>query len=241
MATDKKSFVLYCDLIHTVKKLPPEKAGELLLTILKYVNDENPTVTDLTVDLVFEPIKQQLKRDLKKYEGRKGAKSEAGKLGNLKRYYSDIYDNVISEKITLDEGLKLAKTRKDSHTDAKLAVNVNDNVTVNDNVNDINKKDFFNSEDFINWFNECRKYLNLKSNIKRLSQYEKADFNELVKDYTKEDFKKAFKSFSVDEYYLNNNLIFPKYFLKQETFIRFLNTDVKQVAKQNTGGDVNLW
>ena len=99
----------------------------------------------------------------------------------------------------------------------------------------------FTQETFVDWFNECRKYLNLKSNIKRLSQYEKADFNELVKDYNKEDFKNAFKSFSVDEYYLNNNLIFPKYFLKQETFIKYLNTDVKQTAKQNTGGDVNLW
>ena len=100
---------------------------------------------------------------------------------------------------------------------------------------------YFTQETFVNWFNECRRYLNLKSNIKRLSQYEKADFEELVKDYNKEDFKNAFKSFSVDEYYLNNNLIFPKYFLKQETFTKYLNTDVKQTAKQNTGGDVNLW
>jgi len=68
MAENKKSFVLYADLLHTVQKLPDEKAGVLLKTILEYVNDLNPEVNDLLVDLVFEPIKQQLKRDLKKYK-----------------------------------------------------------------------------------------------------------------------------------------------------------------------------
>ena len=56
MAENKKSFVLYADLIHTVKKMPKEKAGELFLTILSYVNDEQPVVDDMLVDLVFEPI-----------------------------------------------------------------------------------------------------------------------------------------------------------------------------------------
>lgn len=64
---DKKSFLLYCDLIHTIEKMPKEQAGELFCTILKYVNDQNPKVDDLVVSLVFEPIKQQLKRDLLKY------------------------------------------------------------------------------------------------------------------------------------------------------------------------------
>jgi len=79
MAENKKGFVLYADLIHTVKKMPTEKAGELLLTILQYVNDENPTVNDMLVALVFEPIKQQLKRDLRKYESKKLQWSAAGK------------------------------------------------------------------------------------------------------------------------------------------------------------------
>ena len=68
MAENKKSFLLYCDTLLTVKKLTDQKAGKLFKIILMYVNDENPTVDDLVVDLAFEPIKQQLKRDLKKYE-----------------------------------------------------------------------------------------------------------------------------------------------------------------------------
>lgn len=66
MAENKKSFVLYADLIHTVKKMPKEKAGELFLTILSYVNDEQPVVDDMLVDLVFEPIKRQLGEGIKR-------------------------------------------------------------------------------------------------------------------------------------------------------------------------------
>lgn len=68
MAENKKSFILYSDLIHTVSKLPNEKAGELFKHILKYVNDENPETEDLILQIAFEPIKLQLKRDLAKWE-----------------------------------------------------------------------------------------------------------------------------------------------------------------------------
>jgi len=68
MAENKKSFLLYCDLIHMVKKLPDEKAGELFKHILSYVNDEHPVSDDLIINISFEPIKQQLKRDLVKFE-----------------------------------------------------------------------------------------------------------------------------------------------------------------------------
>lgn len=81
MAKDKKSFVLYTDLIHTVKKLDKEKAGELFLHILEYVNDNDPKTNDVIIDLVFEPIKQQLKRDLKRYEDRAERSRQNGKNG----------------------------------------------------------------------------------------------------------------------------------------------------------------
>jgi len=68
MAKDKKSFLLYVDLIHTLKKLDDQQAGKLFKHILEYVNDNNPE-SDQFTEVVFEPIKQTLKRDLQKYEG----------------------------------------------------------------------------------------------------------------------------------------------------------------------------
>jgi len=79
MAEEKKGFVLYADLIHMVKQLPDDKAGLLLKHILSYINDEKPTTDDIIVKIAFEPIKQQLKRDLKKYELAREQRVKAGK------------------------------------------------------------------------------------------------------------------------------------------------------------------
>jgi len=117
MAENKKSFVLYADLIHTVKKMPNDKAGELLKHILSYVNDENPETDDLIIQLTFEPIKQQLKRDLKRYEEKKKQWSEAGKRSA----------EVRKKQRTLT-------TVKKRSTDLTVNDNVNVNVSVNDNV-----------------------------------------------------------------------------------------------------------
>ena len=81
MAENKKSFLLYCDIQHTVKKLSNEQAGELFKHILSYVNDENPTTENVIIDLVFEPIKQALKRDLRRYESICQRNSDNGKKG----------------------------------------------------------------------------------------------------------------------------------------------------------------
>jgi hypothetical protein len=68
MAKDKKSFLLYCDQQGVFNKLPDEIAGKLIKHIFAYVNDENPPCDDLLLTIAFEPIKTQLKRDLRKYD-----------------------------------------------------------------------------------------------------------------------------------------------------------------------------
>ena len=125
----KKSFVLYCDLISTINLLPDEQAGKLLKHILKYVNDEDPISDDMLVNIAFEPIKQQLKRDLDKWSGIRQKRSDAGKQGGRPQKQNKANQaNAIFEK----------------QSKAKKAVNVNDNVNVNvnvnDNVNEIKKK-----------------------------------------------------------------------------------------------------
>ncbi len=67
MAENKKSVVMYCDIIHTVENLEDNEAGKLFKHYLRYINDLNPE-SDRFTEIIFEPIKQQLKRDLKKFE-----------------------------------------------------------------------------------------------------------------------------------------------------------------------------
>ena len=112
MAKDKKSFILYSDIIHTVEKLTDSDAGQLLKHLLRYVNDQNPTTDNTLVEIAFEPIKQQLKRDLVKFEDVKVKRSEAGKAGANKRWQMLSNDN------------------KGNQIIANIAVNDNDNVNV---------------------------------------------------------------------------------------------------------------
>lgn len=81
MAEGKKSFVLYSDLIHSMKHLTLEQRGEVFTWILEYVNDENPKDKEGLMQGFIETIKQQLKRDLKKYEERAQRSRENGAKG----------------------------------------------------------------------------------------------------------------------------------------------------------------
>jgi hypothetical protein len=80
MANGKKSVLLYCDLIHTVNPLTDEEAGKLFKHYLSYINDLNPEPIDRLTGLLFEPIKQNLKRDLVKWESKSLKNSENAKL-----------------------------------------------------------------------------------------------------------------------------------------------------------------
>lgn len=76
MAENKKSVLLYCDIIHTVKELSDDEAGRLFKHYLAYINDLNPQPPDKLTQIVFEPIKQNLKRDLIKWENKSNKNKE---------------------------------------------------------------------------------------------------------------------------------------------------------------------
>ena len=142
MAENKSSFLLYRDIIHTVKHLSDQKAGKLFKHILEYVNDKDPKLDNLELRLAFEPIKQSLKRDLRKYEniclrnkenGKKGGrpskeikpKKPSGLIGNPTKPKkadsdsdSDIYKENINKRKT--EFNKLLAEHKEKYPDKML-------------------------------------------------------------------------------------------------------------------------
>lgn len=144
MADDKKSFVAYADWQGQFNLLSNEEAGILIKHILSYVNDEDPILPDdnRILNIAFEPIKLQLKRDLKKYETKKKDKSENGAIGNLKRWHVDLYELFIKNEISLEQAKNIASSRTKSHSDnsdrTRIAsvANIADTVTVTDTVND---------------------------------------------------------------------------------------------------------
>jgi len=79
MAENKKSFILYADLIKNIEHLTNEEKGILFNHLLEYVNDKNPILTDRLILTAWKPIEAQLKRDLIKFEEVKLKRSDAGK------------------------------------------------------------------------------------------------------------------------------------------------------------------
>ena len=68
MAENKKSFILYADLINNIDHLTNEEKGMLFNHLLEYVNDMNPVLEDRLILTAWKPIERQLKRDLLKFE-----------------------------------------------------------------------------------------------------------------------------------------------------------------------------
>ena len=105
---NKKSFILYADILSTIEELTDSEKGKLFELILFYVNDKNPDLKnyDKVIRVAFKPIESQLKRDLDRWQSTKTKRAEAGRLGGL------------------------AKATNAKQKVAKLADNVNVNVNV---------------------------------------------------------------------------------------------------------------
>lgn len=119
MAEGKNSILIYTDWIDTFESLSDEEAGKLVKHLFRYVNDKNPIPPDRLTEISFIPIKNSLKRDLKKWELELERKSDGGRLGNLKRWNLDLYELVIKKEITIEKAEEIGKGRIKSHTDTQ--------------------------------------------------------------------------------------------------------------------------
>ena len=107
MAKEKKSFVLYNDQLELFNALSNEQAGELIKHIFQFINNNEIELNDPLLKIAFVPIKQQLIRDLEKYQnvvernrlnGQKGGrpnkpKKPNGLIGNPKEPKKPDNDN----------------------------------------------------------------------------------------------------------------------------------------------------
>ncbi|MFN7610254.1 MAG: DUF6291 domain-containing protein [bacterium] len=113
MAENKNSFILYCDQKGVWDKLDNEQAGRLIKHIISYVNDENPTAPDFVTELAFEPIKQSLKRDLKKWEKQYDQRVEAGRKSaevrkrNLTTVNERLISSTVSESVSVTDNVSV--------------------------------------------------------------------------------------------------------------------------------------
>lgn len=153
----KKSFLLYCDLKHTIDKLPDETAGRLLKLILDYANGDFKEPTDLLLQVVFEPIKQSLIRDLEKYDAKVIRNRENGSKGGR----PSKEDNPQKPIGLINNPLKAEKADSDSDNDS-----VSDNGNEREIVKVKKDKEPKSINDFIKLM-ESEKYLGTDENLNK--------------------------------------------------------------------------
>lgn len=201
----KSSFVLYSDLIHTVEKLTPAQAGELFFEILNYVNGNETAVDDHLIEIAFEPIKQQLKRDKNKWEKIAETRKVVGKKGGDAKAKANKDRALLA---TASKGKQtLAKPSKGKQTLANLAVNgsVNVNVSVNDNVNGKDLKTNMSGKDALEVFNFWCSIMNKKSSCKFTGKRKRTVLQRLADGYTVEDIKQAITNCAKSPYHMGKN------------------------------------
>jgi hypothetical protein len=133
MAENKKSILIYCDLVHTIRKLiekdrlnKTNNTGELFFHILEYTNDLNPEPINDIVDITFEPIRQQLKRDLIKYSNTIDSKVRAGLASAEKRKHMSTRVKSVGQEQTKATVIDKDKDKgKDTVTDKERVKEIN--------------------------------------------------------------------------------------------------------------------
>jgi len=99
--------------------LTDEEAGKLIKHLLSYVNDEAPVLEDRMLEIVFEPIKQSLKRDLDKRQEIKKKRSEAWKQGwrpkkkQKKQMLSGKAKKAVSVNVSVSDSVSVINNKKD--------------------------------------------------------------------------------------------------------------------------------
>mgnify|MGYP003514262931 CR=1 FL=1 len=222
MAENKKSFVLYSDSQGLVNQLPDDVAGRLLKHIYAYVNDENPITDELLLNIAFEPIKMQLKKDKKKWEQTKEGRSVAGKASA--------------------EAKRLAKLAEQSLTNSTNVESVEQNSTnstVNDNVNVnvINNNTPAKADDVFD-FSKYLETLNQKfsRSFKVVNEKTKKQIKALLKEkYTKQDIIDAINNCVVSEFHKGNGYQYctPEFFSRADILDRWSDITKPKQSKVN--------
>lgn len=249
--SNKKSFILYADLLQSIEYLTMEERGVLFTHLLEYVNGNNPILEDRLLLTAWRPIELQLKRDLESYENTKKENSLKGRMGNLKRYHIDLYELVRDNSITIEEAENVAGARKlsqvrdlASQNVANLADNDNDTDNDTDTDNDINntlrtsevEADKLNFDDYLTFWNTFA--VNFP-NVRTLTDSRKTKLKKIIKKYGNENFKLAIE--------LTNESVFFKdakakdskwntldWFINETNFIKILENKYQNNGKQQT-------
>jgi uncharacterized phage protein (TIGR02220 family) len=189
MATGKKKVIVYTDWISTFNPLTDEEAGRLIKHFFSYVNDLNPESDRLT-ELLFNPIKQTLKRDLEAWEKQQERNKENGQRGGRPKKPNETEQNQNNPV-----GFSETETNPKKGVSDSVSVSVNNNTILPTSTKSAIDFDF---EKFLIFFNQT-----LGKNHKKINDTIKAKIKARLKEgYTKHDFQKAVENIAKEKYHI---------------------------------------
>lgn len=133
MKMNRDSFIFYGSWVEAIRDLPNDIRLEIYEGIIEYAMTGNLPDFKPMAKIAFNFIKNDLDRNSDKYNDKIKSKSESGRLGNLKRYNTDLYHLVKDKKLGLEQAEELAKTRKCENSESQNSQMVA-NVAVYDDV-----------------------------------------------------------------------------------------------------------
>ena len=161
---ESKYTMLFNDNINIIALLEDDEKGIVFNKILHYANDLDFDIGDnRLIQTTWAHFKNQMDRDIVKYDKTISTNSIGGKKSSLKKWHKDLYAKVEAKEMSLDEAFVIVKDRKDSkytykndestHKKVKSThdivsnkkKNTNTNNNINTNTNIIKDKPFSNT------------------------------------------------------------------------------------------------
>lgn len=206
MATGKKKVIVYTDWINQFKDLTDEEAGKLIKHFFEYINDLNPTSDRLT-ELLFNPIKATLKRDLQAWENKQQTNKENGLKGGRPRKNIETQNNPKNPVGLLE-----------TQNNPKKGDSVNDSVNDSINNNIVESIDFDHLLKFINE-TFCREFRVINENVRK--KYKSL----FKKGYTKNDILNSILNAKENIYHKESNYQYctPEFFSRPDTIDKYSN------------------
>ena len=119
----KKSFILHIDSLSILDELNDEQSGKLFKAIYNYQSGVESEL-DIITKIAFASFKAQFIRDDEQYDNVCEGKSLRGKIGNLKRWHSDLFEQLATDNSNIDELIEIAKHRTSDISESQTSLSI---------------------------------------------------------------------------------------------------------------------